>query len=116
MPNVNPNFIYVSEKEKELLIAIAAHDLDGDCDNFQVSLPQLMLCLGKSRATVIDLRVPCIRKGILEIVFVGTGNRASIYKLNLPRSKMKCNTTIVLDVKTSETSGVAYEKISSIAI
>ena len=33
-----------------------------------------------------------------------------------PRSKMKCNTTIVLDVKTSETSGVAYEKISSIAI
>ena len=37
-------------------------------------------------------------------------------KKNFPRSKMKCNTTIVLDVKTSETSGVAYEKISSIAI
>ena len=39
-----------------------------------------------------------------------------LYFLVSPRSKMKCNTTIVLDVKTSETSGVAYEKISSIAI
>ena len=34
----------------------------------------------------------------------------------VPRSKMKCNTTIALDVKTSETSGVAYEKVSSITI
>ena len=33
-----------------------------------------------------------------------------------PRSKMKCNTIIALDVKTSETSGVAYEKVSSITI
>ena len=46
--------------------------------------------------------------------------RRLIYTTNpiegFPRSKMKCNTIIALDVKTSETSGVAYEKVSSITI
>ncbi|CAB4218584.1 hypothetical protein UFOVP1597_27 [uncultured Caudovirales phage] len=90
MRNINSNFVYVSEEEKKLLLNIAGHELDGDYDNFQVSLPQLMLRLGKSRYFIKEiLRVPCLRKGILEIVFVGTGNRASIYKLNVDVEHLK---------------------------
>ena len=90
MRNIKSNFVYVSEEEKKLLIAIAAHDLDGDYDYIQVSLPQLMLCLGKSRYFIKEiLRVPCLRKGILEIVRVGTGGKASIYKLNVDVEHLK---------------------------
>ena len=90
MRNIKSNFVYVSEEEKKLLIAIAAHDLDGDYDYIQVSLPKLMLRLGRSRSFLkIILRNYCIRKGILEMVFVGTGGKASIYKLNVDVEHLK---------------------------
>ena len=90
MRNIKSNFVYVSEEEKKLLLNIAGHDLDGDYDYIQVSLPQLMLRLGKSRYFIKEiLRVPCLRKGILEMVFVGTGGKASIYKLNVDVEHLK---------------------------